>query len=143
MVQVYSQKRLKSTDSGRIFPFGFENLPIGLTVKNDFFLDKKDFSMEQFNITGMTCSACSSRIEESVSKLPGIQEVSVNLLKNSMVASYDESVLDTAGIVQAVEKAGYGAFPKTSAGIQNKDCTENRTIKPEVSTDQAEYKQMK
>lgn len=88
MAQVYSQKRLKSTDSGRIFPFGFENLPIGLTVKNDFFLDKKDFSMEQFNITGMTCSACSSRIEKSVAKLPGIQEVSVNLLKNSMAAAF-------------------------------------------------------
>lgn len=59
---------------------------------------------EQFDITGMTCSACSARIEKSVGKLPGIKEVSVNLLKNSMVASYDESVLDTAGIVQAVEK---------------------------------------
>ena len=53
---------------------------------------------EQFDITGMTCSACSARIEKSVGKLPGIKEVSVNLLKNSMVASYDESVLDTAGI---------------------------------------------
>ena len=98
---------------------------------------------EQFDITGMTCSACSSRIEKSVAKLPGIQEVSVNLLKNSMVASYDESVLDTAGIVQAVEKAGYGAFPQISSGIQNKSRTENRTTKPEVSTAQAEYKQMK
>ena len=70
---------------------------------------------EQFDITGMTCSACSTRVEKSVAKLPGIKEVSVNLLKNSMVASYDESVLDTAGIVQAVEKAGYGAIPKASA----------------------------
>ena len=52
---------------------------------------------EQFDITGMTCSACSTRVEKSVAKLPGIKEVSVNLLKNSMVASYDESVLDTAG----------------------------------------------
>ena len=55
---------------------------------------------EQFDITGMTCSACSARIEKSVGKLPGIKEVSVNLLKNSMVASYDQSVLDTAGIVR-------------------------------------------
>ena len=96
---------------------------------------------EQFDITGMTCSACSSRIEKSVAKLPGIQEVSVNLLKNSMVASYDETVLDTASIVQAVEKAGYGAFPKTPA--QNKSRTENRAVKPEVNAAQAEYKQMK
>ncbi len=98
---------------------------------------------DQFDITGMTCSACSSRIEKSVAKLPGIQEVSVNLLKNSMVASYDESVLDAAGIVQAVEKAGYGAFLKTPAGIQEKSRKENRTAKPEISTAQAEYKQMK
>lgn len=49
MGQVYSQKRLKSTDSDLIFPFGFENLPIGLIVKNDFFLGKKDFSMERTN----------------------------------------------------------------------------------------------
>ena len=76
---------------------------------------------EQFDITGMTCSACSTRVEKSVAKLPGIKEVSVNLLKNSMVASYDESVLDTAGIVQAVEKVGYGAIPKASA--QNKSHT--------------------
>ena len=96
---------------------------------------------EQFDITGMTCSACSARIEKSVGKLPGIKEVSVNLLKNSMVASYDESVLDTAGIVQAVEKAGYGAFPKTPA--RTKSHTAAPAAKPEASTAQAEYKQMK
>ena len=96
---------------------------------------------EQFDITGMTCSACSTRVEKSVAKLPGIKEVSVNLLKNSMVASYDESVLDTAGIVQAVEKVGYGAIPKASA--QNKSHTTTPATKPEVSTAQAEYKQMK
>ena len=69
---------------------------------------------EQFDITGMTCSACSARVEKSVSKLPGIQEVAVNLLKNSMVASYDETVLSADEIVKAVEKAGYGAFPQAS-----------------------------
>lgn len=85
---------------------------------------------EQFDITGMTCSACSTRVEKSVAKLPGIKEVSVNLLKNSMVASYDESVLDTTGIVQAVEKAGYGAIPKASA--QNKSRTTTPAAKPEA-----------
>lgn len=85
---------------------------------------------EQFDITGMTCSTCSARIEKSVGKLPGIKEVSVNLLKNSMAASYDESVLDVAGIVQAVEKAGYGAFPKTSATAQNKSRVTVRTKNP-------------
>lgn len=98
---------------------------------------------EQFDITGMTCSACSARIEKSVGKLPGIKEVSVNLLKNSMAASYDESVLDTAGIIQAVEKAAYGAFPKTSANVRNKTSTAGRTQNPGTSMAQAEYKQMK
>lgn len=96
---------------------------------------------EQFDITGMTCSACSARIEKSVSKLSGIQEVSVNLLKNSMVASYDESVLNTPEIVRAVEKAGYGAFPKVLA--QDKNKPGGQVAVSEVSTAQAEYKQMK
>ena len=60
-----------------------------------------------------------------------------------MVASYDESVLDVEGIVQAVEKAGYGAFPKKPAAIQNKSSAAGRTKNPETSTAQAEYKQMK
>ena len=54
---------------------------------------------DQFDITGMTCSACSARIEKSVGKLSGIKEVSVNLLKNSMVVFYDETVLDIPRIV--------------------------------------------
>ena len=61
---------------------------------------------EQFDITGMTCSACSARVEKSVAKLDGVQEVAVNLLKNSMVASYDETILNTDQIVQAVVKSG-------------------------------------
>lgn len=73
--------------------------------------------------------------------MSGIQEVSVNLLKNSMVASYDESVLNTPEIVRAVEKAGYGAFPKVPA--QDKNKPRGRAAVPEVSTAQAEYKQMK
>ena len=100
---------------------------------------------EQFDITGMTCSACSARVEKSVAKLPGIQEVSVNLLKNSMVASYDETALDTGQIVQAVEKAGYGAIPKAG---QNKSAAAPTAAsasagKPTASTAQAEYAQMK
>lgn len=96
---------------------------------------------EQFDITGMTCSACSARVEKSVAKLAGVQEVSVNLLKNSMVASYDETVLDTAGIVQAVEKAGYGAFPKTAA--PSKSSASAPAAKQGVNAAQAEYQQMK
>lgn len=63
---------------------------------------------EQFNLTGMTCSACSARIERVVGKLPGMGEVAVNLLKNSMRATFDESVTSADAIMVAVKKAGYG-----------------------------------
>lgn len=91
---------------------------------------------EQFDITGMTCSACSTRVEQCVAKLPGVAEVSVNLLKNSMAVSYDEGALDSASIVAAVETAGYGALPTVSS-------RSGKETKPEVSTAQAEYNAMK
>ena len=64
---------------------------------------------ERFDVTGMTCSACSSHVEKSVGKLTGVENVSVNLLTNSMQVEFDENKLDTAGIIKAVEDAGYGA----------------------------------
>ena len=65
---------------------------------------------EKFDVTGMSCSACSSHVEKSVSKLEGIKTVSVNLLTNSMQVEYDETKLDTGKIIEAVEHAGYGAL---------------------------------
>ena len=67
---------------------------------------------ERFDVTGMTCSACSSHVEKSVSKLTGVENVSVNLLTNSMQVEFNENKLDTAGIIKAVEDAGYGAAVK-------------------------------
>ena len=67
---------------------------------------------EKYNVTGMTCAACSARVEKSVSALPGVQACSVNLLKNSMVVTYDDKTLSGGQIVEAVEKAGYGASPQ-------------------------------
>ena len=63
----------------------------------------------KFNITGMTCSACSSHVQRAVEKLEGAAEVQVNLLTNSMSVNYDEAILGTDKIIEAVEKAGYGA----------------------------------
>ena len=68
----------------------------------------------KFNVTGMTCSACSSHVEKSVLSLPGIKTVTVNLLTNSMVAEFDENILKISDIIIAVEKAGYGASPTDS-----------------------------
>ena len=94
---------------------------------------------EQFDITGMTCSACSARVEKSVAKLDGVQEVAVNLLKNSMVASYDETILNTDQIVQAVVKSGYGAFPKAENKVQTKPGTQA----PAKDIAKEEYQNMK
>lgn len=64
---------------------------------------------EKYAITGMSCSACSSRVEKAVSKLDGMKKVSVNLLTNSMQVDYDEGTLSSQDIIQAVIDAGYGA----------------------------------
>ena len=71
---------------------------------------------DHFDVTGMSCAACSARVEKSVAKLPGIKEVSVNLLKNSMTVEYDEAALTSEGIVEAVVKAGYGASLREEKG---------------------------
>lgn len=65
--------------------------------------------MEQFNVTGMSCAACSTRVEKAVSKLDGVKSCSVSLLTNSMSVEGTENVAD---IIKAVEKAGYGATLK-------------------------------
>lgn len=70
---------------------------------------------EQFNVTGMTCAACSARVEKAVGRLPGVDKIAVNLLKNSMVVEYDEAALNTQDIIAAVTNAGYGAEPKEAA----------------------------
>lgn len=70
---------------------------------------------EQFNVTGMTCAACSARVEKAVGRLTGVDKIAVNLLKNSMVVEYDETALDTQKIIGAVTDAGYGASLKEAA----------------------------
>ena len=69
--------------------------------------------MEQYNVTGMSCAACSARVEKAVSKVPGVTACSVSLLTNSMGV---EGTASTDAIVRAVEEAGYGASPKQAAG---------------------------
>ena len=71
---------------------------------------------ERFEVTGMTCSACSARVEKAVAELPGTAGVSVNLLTNSMQLSYDEAKVSPAQIIEAVEKAGYGEYFGHSLG---------------------------
>jgi len=63
----------------------------------------------KFDIQGMTCSSCSSHVEKAVNKLDGVQNVSVNLLSNNMVAEFDETIVSDEDIIKSVVNAGYGA----------------------------------
>ena len=63
---------------------------------------------EKYNITGMTCSACSAHVTKAVSKLNGVKNVNVNLLSNNMVVEYDDTI-SSNDIITAVSEAGYGA----------------------------------
>lgn len=60
----------------------------------------------KFDVTGMTCGACSAHVEKSVSKVNGVKTVNVNLLQNSMTVEYDENVTGIPEIVSAVESGG-------------------------------------
>lgn len=66
---------------------------------------------ELLDITGMSCSACSSRIEKVVSKMQGVDSITVNLLTNNAHITYDEGQTDTAAIIARIEKLGFGAAP--------------------------------
>ena len=64
---------------------------------------------EKYHITGMSCSACSSRIDKALRSVKGVVDLSVNLLTNSLVISYDEKQLTNSTIIKIVEETGYGA----------------------------------
>ena len=68
--------------------------------------------MEQYNVTGMSCAACSARVEKAVNAVPGVTSCSVSLLTNSMGV---EGTASAAAIVKAVQDAGYGASPRSSS----------------------------
>ena len=69
-------------------------------------------SKQKFDVTGMTCAACSARVEKVTGEVPGVQKAVVNLLKNSMEVDYDGDPATIAAISAAVDKAGYGAIPR-------------------------------
>lgn len=92
---------------------------------------------EKYNVTGMTCAACQARVQKSVSNLTGVQECNVNLLKNSMVVTYDDKNVNSGQIIAAVEKAGYGASIQ-----QVKGKSAAQAVSP-VDTAKKEYETMK
>ena len=90
---------------------------------------------QKFTVTGMTCSACSAHVDKAVRKLPGVQDVNVNLLGGSMTVDGDDSVTPEA-VIAAVEKAGYGASLPAAPG-------QNTAPVPTLNTMEDELKSMK
>ena len=90
---------------------------------------------QKFDVTGMSCSACSAHVEKAVSKVPGVDQVQVNLLQNSMVVEYEEGASDAEKIIAAVTDAGYGASvkgqeaPKEANAVQKKAADDTRAMK--------------
>ena len=81
--------------------------------------------MEQYNVTGMSCAACSAHVEKAVNKVPGVTACSVSLLTNSMGV---EGTAAPGAIIKAIEEAGYGASLKrseaaASAGLADEEET--------------------
>ena len=90
---------------------------------------------QKFNVTGMTCSACSAHVDKAVRKLDGVCEVNVNLLGGSMTVDWN-GALTPDQIVSAVEKAGYGASLPSAAG-------EKAQAKPAVDAMEEDLKHMR
>ena len=87
---------------------------------------------ENFDVTGMSCSACSARVEKAVAKIVGADNVSVNLLTNSMQVKFDEAKISVAQIIDAVIKAGYGAsLMRNAQGVMRNE-NPTRTIDKEI-----------
>ena len=80
---------------------------------------------EKYNVTGMSCAACSAKVEKTVSKLAGMDKASVNLLTNSMQVEYDEKKLSSKDIIKSVVDAGYGA----SLAGDTKEKAKDKSIK--------------
>ena len=96
--------------------------------------------MEQYNVTGMSCAACSARVEKAVSKVPGVTSCSVSLLTNSMGV---EGTADPAQVIAAVEEAGYGATEKRAAGLERPQASASSVSAAEDSLKDRETPRMK
>lgn len=90
---------------------------------------------ETFDITGMTCAACEARVQRAASGVPGVEEANVNLLKNSMELSYDGNPKTVEKVVAAIDKAGYGAHPRSAAAASSKG--KSAFVDPKVNAQKA------
>ena len=89
------------------------------------YLGRRYMTKEKYNVTGMSCAACSAKVEKTVSKLAGMDKASVNLLTNSMQVEYDEKKLGPDDIIKSIVNAGYGA----SLAGDTKEKAKDKSIK--------------
>lgn len=87
---------------------------------------------KKFNVTGMTCSSCSSNIEKEISKLEGVHSVFVNLISNSMIVEYDDKVINCKKIVNVVENIGYGIKDDSNKNIDKNINSELSNMKKKL-----------
>ncbi len=92
---------------------------------------------ENYEITGMSCASCAANVNNAVCNLPGVKNVNVNLISNSMTVEYDDNSLDCKSIIQAVKKAGYGA------AIENTELNRAQRITQKVIKNEMNIKKMK
>lgn len=78
---------------------------------------------QTFDVVGMSCAACEARVDKAVRGVSGVEGVAVNLLKNSMAVEHDGAPETAEAIVAAVEKAGYGAYPRPVAALNASEAT--------------------
>ena len=99
---------------------------------------------QTFDVTGMTCAACSARVEKTAGAVPGVNHAAVNLLKNSMEIDYDGAPGTLDAVSAAVDKAGYGAVPRAAKGAASGGTAPRAAGAPSpVSAAAAEAKQVK
>ena len=113
-------------------------LIININIENNSY-NLGDDIMQRYDVTGMSCAACSARVEKAVSKVEGVDTVAVNLLTNSMTVEGDVSA-DT--VIRAVEDAGYGASLKDAGEAKNKT-TKNSVNSGDKSGENIEFKNIR
>ncbi len=89
---------------------------------------------QKFNITGMTCSACSAHVEKAVRKLEGIKAADVSLMTNSMTAEFNEEILSSEDIIAAIIRSGYGASLPRKVGARVQTAPQEDTMAQELAS---------
>lgn len=89
---------------------------------------------QKFSVTGMTCSSCSAHVEKAVRKLPGVEQVNVNLLSNSMTVDYTEDQVNSQAIIEAVIEAGYGASQYVKAAEKRQAAQPVDTVQEQLTS---------